>query len=103
MYRCLIILFTISLAFGQQDARMYDIIEAVSANRIISDVETLTNFGTRHTLSDTLSETRGIGAARKWIERPKILLEVNRYFNGSSIGYISLLFLDKSPVWSGLC
>ena len=69
MYRCLIILFTISLAFGQQDARMYDIIEAVSANRIISDVETLTNFGTRHTLSDTLSETRGIGAARRWIKK----------------------------------
>lgn len=69
MYRCLIILFTISLAFGQQDARMYDIIEAVSPNRIISDVETLTNFGTRHTLSDTLSETRGIGAARRWIKK----------------------------------
>jgi hypothetical protein len=69
MYRCLIILFTISLAFGQQDARMYDIIEAVSANRIITDVETLTNFGTRHTLSDTLSETRGIGAARRWIKK----------------------------------
>lgn len=48
---------------------MYDIIEAVSANRIISDVETLTNFGTRHTLSDTLSETRGIGAARRWIKK----------------------------------
>ena len=69
MYRCLIILFTISLAFGQQDARMYDIIEAVSANRIITDVETLANFGTRHTLSDTLSETRGIGAARRWIKK----------------------------------
>ena len=48
---------------------MYDIIEAVSANRIITDVETLANFGTRHTLSDTLSETRGIGAARRWIKK----------------------------------
>ena len=48
---------------------MYDIIEAVSANRIIKDVETLDNFGTRHTLSDTLSETRGIGAARRWIKK----------------------------------
>ena len=48
---------------------MYDIIKAVSANRIITDVETLANFGTRHTLSDTLSETRGIGAARRWIKK----------------------------------
>ncbi len=69
MYRFCFLLFTISLAFGQQDARMYDIIKAVSANRIITDVETLANFGTRHTLSDTLSETRGIGAARRWIKK----------------------------------
>ena len=48
---------------------MYDIIKAVSANRIITDVENLANFGTRHTLSDTLSETRGIGAARRWIKK----------------------------------
>ena len=69
MYRFCFLLFTISLAFGQQDARMYDIIKAVSANRIITDVETLANFGTRHTLSDTLSETRGIGAARRWVKK----------------------------------
>jgi hypothetical protein len=31
------------------------------------DVETLAAFGTRHTLSDVSSPTRGIGAARKWI------------------------------------
>ena len=69
MYRFCFLFITISLAFGQQDARMYDIIEAVSANRIITDVDTLANFGTRHTLSDTLSETRGIGAARRWIKK----------------------------------
>ena len=69
MYRFCFLFITIILAFGQQDARMYDIIEAVSANRIITDVETLANFGTRHTLSDTLSETRGIGAARRWIKK----------------------------------
>ena len=69
MYRFYFLLFTISLAFGQQDARMYDIVKAVSANRIITDVENLANFGTRHTLSDTLSETRGIGAARRWIKK----------------------------------
>ncbi|MBT5788716.1 MAG: M28 family peptidase [Flavobacteriaceae bacterium] len=69
MYRPISFLFTVCLAYGQQDTRMYDIIGTVSANRIISDVETLANFGTRHTLSDTLSKTRGIGAARRWIKK----------------------------------
>jgi len=31
-------------------------------------VEALAGFGTRNTMSDTTSETRGIGAARRWIE-----------------------------------
>jgi Zn-dependent M28 family amino/carboxypeptidase len=53
----------------QSDGRIYDIIEDCSAARIGADVETLVNFGTRHTLSDTLSETRGIGAARRWIKK----------------------------------
>lgn len=77
MYRIYYILFTISIAFGQQDTRMYDIIEAVSANRIITDVENLANFGTRHTLSDTLSKTRGIGAARRWIKKSFIQISVD--------------------------
>jgi Zn-dependent M28 family amino/carboxypeptidase len=51
-----------------EDARMYDLIDAVSADRIGADVTRLAEFGTRHTLSDTLSETRGIGAARRWIK-----------------------------------
>ena len=29
----------------------------------------MVGFGTRHTLSDTVSETRGIGAARRWVEQ----------------------------------
>ncbi|EAR01648.1 leucine aminopeptidase-related protein [Maribacter sp. HTCC2170] len=35
--------------------------------RIESDITKLAHFGTRHTLSDTVSKTRGIGAARRWI------------------------------------
>ncbi|NND63615.1 MAG: M28 family peptidase [Flavobacteriaceae bacterium] len=54
---------------AQSDARIYDIINEVSADRIEKDIATLANFGTRHTLSDTVSETRGIGAARRWIKR----------------------------------
>lgn len=41
---------------------------AVSAERIKSDIETLVGFGTRHTLSETESQTRGIGAARRWVQ-----------------------------------
>ncbi len=61
------ILFSISFQ-AQTDAKIYDIIDAVSEERLRNDVKTLADFGTRHTLSDTLSETRGIGAARRWIK-----------------------------------
>ena len=49
----------------QTDTRMYDIISAVSPDRIEADIKALAGFGTRNTLSDTVSETRGIGAARR--------------------------------------
>tara|TARA_R110002020_G_scaffold454448_1_gene669999 strand:- start:137659 stop:139014 length:1356 start_codon:yes stop_codon:yes gene_type:complete len=50
------------------DLRIYDIIDAVSADHIEADVRKLANFGTRNTFSDTLSDTRGIGAARRFIK-----------------------------------
>ncbi len=40
----------------------------VSAARLKQDVAALVAFGTRHTLSETESATRGIGAARRWIK-----------------------------------
>ena len=48
-------------------ADLYDIGTAPSAARIEADVRKLVSFGTRHTLSDQTSETRGIGAATRWI------------------------------------
>ena len=53
---------------AQTDQRIYDIIDAVSSERIETDIKKLAGFGTRHTLSDTISKTRGIGAARRWIK-----------------------------------
>lgn len=50
-----------------EDPRIHAIVAAVSAARVEQDIRTLAGFGTRHTLSDTLSATRGIGAARRWI------------------------------------
>jgi len=55
-------------SFSQTDQKIYNIIDAVSADRIKKDVKTLVDFGTRHTLSDTVSQTHGIGAARRWIK-----------------------------------
>ena len=46
---------------------IYTIAIEPSAERIQSDIQTLVDFGTRHTLSETESDTRGIGAARRWI------------------------------------
>jgi Zn-dependent M28 family amino/carboxypeptidase len=63
----LFLLFSVVVS-AQTDARIYDIIDAVSADRIKADVKTLTEFGTRNTFSDTISDTRGIGAARRWIK-----------------------------------
>ena len=62
----LISFFTFSNA--QTDSKIYDIIDAVSEDNLRNDVKKLADFGTRHTLSDTLSDTRGIGAARRWIK-----------------------------------
>ncbi len=67
----LLLLFASALSFAQPpqtDPRHYGIIEAVEAERIEKDIRKLVIFGTRHTLSDTVSETRGIGAARRWIK-----------------------------------
>ncbi|MEM9850228.1 MAG: M28 family peptidase, partial [Bacteroidota bacterium] len=73
---CILLLCFSLLHFGktqntappQTDARLYEIAEAPSPERIQQDIQTLVDFGTRHTLSDTLSKTRGIGAARRWIK-----------------------------------
>ena len=67
--RIALVLFSF-LIFSQnkKDELIYDIISTVSQERLKSDVQKLVDFGTRHTLSDTISKTRGIGAARRWIK-----------------------------------
>ena len=58
----LISILTLSFPVAQEKYDLYDIIDNVSSNRIERDIKTLVNFGTRHTLSDTISKKRGIGA-----------------------------------------
>jgi hypothetical protein len=73
------------------DLRLYDIADAPSTERIESDIRTLAGFGTRNTLSDTLSATRGIGAARRWVkdEMDRISAEcggcMDVYYQGSMV------------------
>ncbi|WP_353170725.1 M28 family metallopeptidase [Flavobacterium sp.] len=57
------------IGFSQNtETTIYEIIDKISEERIQKDVIKLANFGTRNTFSDTVSKTRGIGAARRWIK-----------------------------------
>jgi hypothetical protein len=47
--------------------QLQEIARAPSAANLARDIEALAGFGTRHTLSETESDSRGIGAARRWI------------------------------------
>jgi Zn-dependent M28 family amino/carboxypeptidase len=55
-------------AFGADapDVQMDAIAGAVDPAALHATIARLITFGTRHTLSDTVSDTRGIGAARRW-------------------------------------
>lgn len=48
--------------------KLHQIVKQVSAKNIEKDIRKLVGFGTRHTLSETKSKSRGIGAARRWIK-----------------------------------
>ena len=50
----------------QQQIRQ--VVADISPQRIEAHVRKLVVFQTRHTMSDTVSDTRGIGAARRWIK-----------------------------------
>ncbi len=66
----LVLLFLFSeIAYSQVTTNeLHKIAVAPSAERLRIDTQALVDFGTRHTLSDTVSDTRGIGAARRWIK-----------------------------------
>ncbi|WP_111306900.1 M28 family peptidase [Confluentibacter sediminis] len=57
-----------AIIFAQTNQKIYNIINTISSQRIEKDINTLVRFGTRNTFSDTISNTRGIGAARRWIK-----------------------------------
>ena len=49
------------------DSRIATLIASISEARMEQLLRTLVAFGTRNTLSDATSPTRGVGAARQWI------------------------------------
>src|SRR3954469_11456512 len=51
----------------ERDAALAATVAEISAAQIRATDSVLVAFGTRHAMSDTLSATRGIGAARRWI------------------------------------
>jgi len=88
MKKIVTLLFIVCIAgsvFSQDLASFYDLQQAVSASRLRQNVEQLVAFGTRHTLSDTLSDQRGIGAARRWAARqfksysPRLRIEFDAF------------------------
>src|ERR1700733_5901498 len=50
-----------------RDPKLAAALGDVSVARIRATDSTLAAFGTRHAMSDTVSSTRGVGAARRWI------------------------------------
>ncbi|CUS97335.1 M28 family peptidase [Candidatus Kryptobacter tengchongensis] len=71
-------ILSLSLSFSQpalnRNPNVVEIIEKISPDSIKKKIEKLVSFHTRHSLSDTVSPARGIGAARRWIKS-----ELERY------------------------
>jgi Zn-dependent M28 family amino/carboxypeptidase len=49
-------------------AKLAEVGQSVSPDALKATIAKLVSFGTRHTMSDTTSPTRGIGAARRWVK-----------------------------------
>lgn len=54
-------------ATSNPDPTIAAMVKQISADSIRSYIEKMASFGTRHSLSDTVSATAGIGAARRWV------------------------------------
>jgi hypothetical protein len=67
----LLLFVTINTTFGQvalYDPEIKKMVSEISSENMEATVKKLVSFGTRHTLSDTKSSTRGIGAAQLWVK-----------------------------------
>ncbi|MBU6246360.1 MAG: M20/M25/M40 family metallo-hydrolase [Xanthomonadaceae bacterium] len=56
------------VAYPHEQPELHALATAPSEARLHETIARLVGFGTRHTLSDTRSDKRGIGAARRWVK-----------------------------------
>ena len=68
---------------------------AVEPAEIQRTIDALVGFGTRHTMSDTESDTRGIGAARRWV---KAQFEANIQGHGKASDAAPKVYFDSHTV-----
>jgi hypothetical protein len=84
-------------AAADRDPRIAALVASISESRLEQLLRTLVGFGTRNTLSDTSSPTRGIGAARQWIldeltrtsPRLQVSFDTHRLKKGAGNGRIT--------------
>ncbi|MFZ0599692.1 MAG: M20/M25/M40 family metallo-hydrolase, partial [Flavobacterium sp.] len=92
-YSVFTFLFFTQIAISQvvEDPEIKKMIAEVKAENLEITVRKLVSFGTRHTLSDTKSKTKGIGAAQQWVksEFDKFALESNGRLT-STIDYFTV-------------
>jgi len=75
------LLFFSPVVFSQStvaDPEIHKMVAEIKADTMEAIVRKLVSFGTRHSLSDTKSDSRGVGAAQRWIKA-----EFDKYAKGS--------------------
>lgn len=70
LYFVFTFLFFTQITISQvaEDPEIKKMITEIKADNLEATVRKLVSFGTRHTLSDTKSKTKGIGAAQQWVK-----------------------------------
>ena len=71
LFQLFLLLFVVPNLHSQittSDPEIFKMVNEVKTENLEAIVKKLVSFGTRHTLSDTKSNTRGIGAAQRWVK-----------------------------------
>lgn len=93
LYSIFTFLIFMQIATSQvvEDPEIKKMISEIKTENLEATIHKLVSFGTRHTLSDTKSKTKGIGAAQQWVksEFDKFALESNGRLT-STIDYFTV-------------